>query len=328
MYSIGLDISKSTINVYVPLNDLDLVIENSLKGIKTLYSKLKKHYKKEFDNLVFVYEPTGNYSSILKSFCANKNILCFIINPKQSSNYAKALGNKTKTDKIDAKMLSSAITLANKKDIKVPVINVLYEELQELMIYKSLIIKQKTQFMNHLESKQYNTSTYLVNNLKKKIEVLQKDEEEILEKIKLLLKTDDTLYESFLNLQTIKRVGEKIAIELLLHFIKYPDANKKQIVSLAGLEPIYRESGSSYKTKARISKSESVSCRSALFMAVFSYQQLDLPFIEFYKRLKEKGKSTNVIKVALMRKLLILAHSLYKNNQCYEKAKHVKYDSN
>jgi hypothetical protein len=63
-------------------------------------------------------------------------------------------------------------------------------------------------------------------------------------------------------------------------------------------------------------------------MAVFSYQQLDLPFIEFYKRLKEKGKSTNVIKVALMRKLLILAHSLYKNNQCYEKAKHVKYDSN
>ncbi|MGB5920432.1 hypothetical protein [Arcobacter sp.] len=55
MYSIGLDISKSTINVYVPYNDLDLVIENSLKGIKTLFSKLKKYYKKEFDKLVFVY---------------------------------------------------------------------------------------------------------------------------------------------------------------------------------------------------------------------------------------------------------------------------------
>ncbi len=177
---------------------------------------------------MFVYEPTGNYSSALKSFCANKNIRCFIINPKQSSNYEKALGNKTKTDKIDARMLSSAISLANKKDIKVPVINMLYAELQELIIYKSLIIKQKTQCMNHLESKQYNNSIYLVNKLNKKIERLKQEEEEILEKIKALLKTDNKLYESFLNLQTIKRVGEKIAIELLLHFIKYPDANKKQ----------------------------------------------------------------------------------------------------
>jgi transposase len=178
MYSIGLDISKSTINVYVPINDLDLVIDNSMKDIKQLYSKLKKLYKKDIDKLIFIYEPTGNYSSALKSFCANKNIKCFIINPKQSSNYAKALGNKTKTDKIDARMLSSAITLANKKDIKVPIINTLYEELQELIIYKSLIIKQKTQCMNHLESKQYNNSTYLVNKLRKKIEILQKEEED------------------------------------------------------------------------------------------------------------------------------------------------------
>lgn len=324
MYSIGLDISKSTINVYVPFNDLDLVIENSLKGIKTLYSKLKKQYKKDLHKLVFVYEPTGNYSSALKAFCANNNIKCFIINPKQSSNYAKALGNKTKTDKIDARMLSSAIALATKEEVKVPVINMLYEELKELMIYKSLIVKQKTQCMNHLESKQYNHSTYLMNKLKKEIERLKQDEEEILEKIKLLLKTDDKLYESFLNLQTIKRVGEKIAIELLLHFIKYPDANKKQIVALAGLEPIHRESGSSYKTKSRISKSGSVSCRSALFMAVFSYKQLNLQFVEFYERLEKQGKPTNVIKVALMRKLLVIAHSLYKNNEYYDESKYIK----
>ncbi len=31
MYSIGLDVSKSTINIYVPINELDLVITNDLK---------------------------------------------------------------------------------------------------------------------------------------------------------------------------------------------------------------------------------------------------------------------------------------------------------
>jgi len=48
MYSIGLDISKSSVNVHMPLGALDLEIENSLKSFKSLYSKLKKLYKKEW----------------------------------------------------------------------------------------------------------------------------------------------------------------------------------------------------------------------------------------------------------------------------------------
>ncbi len=42
MYSIGLDISKSTVNVHIPITSLDIEIENSLKSFKELYSKLKK----------------------------------------------------------------------------------------------------------------------------------------------------------------------------------------------------------------------------------------------------------------------------------------------
>lgn len=33
MYSIGLDVSKSTINVYVPISDSDIVIKNDLKSL-------------------------------------------------------------------------------------------------------------------------------------------------------------------------------------------------------------------------------------------------------------------------------------------------------
>ena len=46
MYSIGLDISKSSVNVHIPLTQLDLEIENSLTSFKVLYAKLKKLYKK------------------------------------------------------------------------------------------------------------------------------------------------------------------------------------------------------------------------------------------------------------------------------------------
>ncbi len=65
-YSIGLDISKSLISVYIPINTQSIEIENNLKSLKKLVSKLKKLYKKEFEELIFVYEPTGNYSNLLK----------------------------------------------------------------------------------------------------------------------------------------------------------------------------------------------------------------------------------------------------------------------
>ena len=38
---------------------------------------------------------------------------------------------------------------------------------------------------------------------------------------------------------------------------------------------------------------------------------------EFYDRLKENGKQSTVAQVAVMRKIIIIAHSLYKNNQQY-----------
>jgi len=123
MYSIGLDISKASISVYVPINSLDLEIDNTNVALKALYSKLKKLYKKDLDKLIFVYEPTGSYSSLVTKFCASKNIKSFIINPKQSSNFAKALGHRSKNDKIDAIMLSKAIAIARKDEIKVPIIN-------------------------------------------------------------------------------------------------------------------------------------------------------------------------------------------------------------
>ena len=70
MYSIGLDISKSSIAVHIPKNDLDFEIGNSIASLKALLSKLKKLYKKDIDKLVWIFESTGSYSSLVYRFCA------------------------------------------------------------------------------------------------------------------------------------------------------------------------------------------------------------------------------------------------------------------
>lgn len=53
-------------------------------------------------------------------------------------------------------------------------------------------------------------------------------------------------------------------------------------------------------------------------MAAMSAIRYDKNFKAFFKRLKKNGKHTTQAQIAVMRKLIITAHSLYKNNRKYD----------
>ncbi|MBV5279195.1 MAG: transposase [Campylobacteraceae bacterium] len=132
---IGLDVSKSTVSVFIPQGESEIEIANTAQGFTSLLSKLKKLYKKEHDSLVFVYEPTSSYSNTLELFCANKHIRVFKINPKASHNFAKALSLRSKTDKVDARMLAKAGALAREGEIHIPLVDRLVGQINDLMSY-------------------------------------------------------------------------------------------------------------------------------------------------------------------------------------------------
>ena len=247
-----------------------------------------------------------------------KNIKSFIINPKQSSNFAKALGYRSKSDKIDAHMLSQAIAIAKEREIKVPVINAIAEDIKELMSYYMFTVKQRVAVNNHheaLNSKDGNT--YALKDLKKRIKELKIKEDEILEKIRSIIQEDDDIAQGYANIITIPGIGKIAGIVLTHLFIRYPDANKKQIVSLTGLDPVIKDSGTSVKSRPRISKSGSKLFRAVLFMATMVSIKYNNEMKEFYDRLKENGKHSTIAQIAVMRKLIVIAHSLYKNNTTY-----------
>jgi len=324
MYCIGLDVSKSTISVYIPKNNLDLEIENSIKPLKSLYSKLKKIYKKEIDKLIFVYEPTANYSSLLYRFCAQKKVKVFIINPKQSHNFAKAISQRNKSDKTDARMLSKAIAVAKEDEIVTPVIDTLVEDIKEMMGYYKIKVKQRVALSNHLESlnaKGYKTA--IAKRLEKEIYELKKGEKEIIDEIYQLIAKDENLLKRYKAILSIDGIGKITAIILIYLFIKYPNANQRQITSLVGLDPTIRESGTSIRGKSHISKAGGRIFRSTLFMAAMVAVKRNEKMEIFYNRLKTNGKHTTVAQVAVMRKLVIIAHSLYKSGQMYDKSRHL-----
>ena len=256
MYSIGLDVSKSSINVFIPLNKLDLVIGNDIKSFKTLYSKIKKIYKKskldiDIKDLVFVFESTGSYSVLLNKFCANNNIKVFMINHKASSNFAKAISQRNKSDIVDARVLSLAISIARDKDIHIPIINLKVEYIREMISYYKIKVKQRIMSSNHLEAltSKYDKSndandandntvdieiSYKINNIfliktiKQEIKDYKKQEKDIIESIYQTILKDNKLKRKYDCITSIVGLGKIAAISLIHLFIKYPNANKSK----------------------------------------------------------------------------------------------------
>jgi len=316
---IGIDVSKASINVHISKNGQDLQVDNSVKGFRSLHSKLKKIYKKEIEDNVFIFEPTGSYSETLRKYCYQQKIKCFIINPKQFSNYAKALGVEVKNDIEDARVLSKALHIAKEGQVKIPVYDEDVERIKELMAYYKFTTKQTTQQKNHLESlTSKEGDAFAIRELKKSIKDSKAKEQRIIEQIQMIIDSNAKYKNDYENIISIMGIGQIGAISLLHLFLKYPEANQRQITSLTGLNPIYKQSGTSVQSGYRISKSGAKTYRGTLFMAAMSAIRYDANFKAFYERLKANGKQTTQAQIAVMRKLIITAHSLYKNNRKYD----------
>jgi len=318
---IGIDISKASINVHIGKTGQDLELTNSVKGFRSLRSKLKKIYKKDIDNNVFIFEPTGSYSEALRKYCFQQEIKCFIINPKQFSNYAKALGVEVKNDIEDARVLSQTVSLAKEGEVKVPDYDGEIELLKELMSYYKFSTKQKTQIKNHLEALiSKDGSSFAIKEIKRSIKEAEDKEQRILDQMQKIINNKPEYKKAYENITSIKGIAQVSGIALLHLFLKYPDANQRQITFLAGLNPVYRQSGTSVQSKYRISKSGSQIYRGIIFMGVFSAIRYDENFRAFYERLKANGKQSTQAQVAVMRKMIITAHALYKNDMKYDLA--------
>ena len=193
------------------------------------------------------------------------------------------------------------------------------EHIKELMSYYKFTTKQTTQQKNHLESLESKEGdAFATRELKKSIKASKEKEARIIEQIQTIIDTNAKYKNDYENIISIMGIGQIGAIALLHLFLKYPEANQRQITSLAGLNPVYRQSGSSIQSLSRISKSGAKVYRGLLFMAAMSAIRYDANFKAFYERLKANGKHTTQAQIAVMRKLIITAHSLYKNNRKYD----------
>jgi len=158
MYNyIGIDVSKQSLKMFDGAKDYEVPNERGLKAFKKL---LKKNYSKEWNEAELIYESTGPYSNYLREFASINKLKVYEMNSKKSANFAKALGNRSKTDDIDAKMLYKFHVLLKEEDFRIPEIDKVAEQLGAYVSSYRIIQKTRTMLSNHLQcQKSFNFPT-------------------------------------------------------------------------------------------------------------------------------------------------------------------------
>jgi transposase len=93
------------------------------------------------------------------------------------------------------------------------------------------------------------------------------------------------------------------------------DCCGKQASALAGLAPYARESGGAVG-KRRIRGGRSV-LRNVLYMAAVAATRFNPDLKLFYQRLRAAGKPAKLALTAVMRKMVVLANALIKEDRCW-----------
>jgi transposase len=305
---IGIDISKVTIDVYD--GQKSYKFENNQSGFEMILQLVV-----DVNHTIFIFEPTGIYSYALTEFCDKKRIACVMVSPKVSRDFARSLSVRSKTDKIDAKVLYEYQCHVKPDMVKVPRINHHATKVQEILNSYEMIKATKQRFKNQLESIN-ETNKELRHMLVKLIEKLDKDADKLFNKIEELIINNKTMKKKYEAILTIPSIGNKSALYLISFFIKYPLANAKELTALIGLDPVMKESGT-YKGKQRISKHGGHQIRNLLFLPTLSSLKHNDRIKAFYTRLTAHSKPKKLAVIAAMRKLVLLAFSIFKSEQNY-----------
>jgi len=324
--SVGIDISKDTFMASIcylyQSGKQDFITTDPFNNTKTGFNQfvkwVRKNTAKEIQT-VFLMEATGVYYEQLACHLHKINLPISVLLPNKVKNYAKCLNIKTKTDKVDAKIIARMGAEQNFNQWMPPA--PVYQKMRLLTRLYQELKKQKTALQNHLEAATHSAFSdhFVTKAYQEQISLLNKQIEMCENNLKELVKEDPELASKFENIETIKGVGF-ITIAIVVAETQGFSLinNRKQLASYAGLDVVERQSGTSVKGKSRISKKGNSHIRGALYFPAIVSSVRNVEFKNDYQRIIKNKANKKIGLIAIQRKLLLLMFTLWKNNEKYQ----------
>lgn len=295
----GLDIAKSNLQLHLAGQFYDL--PNTSAGHRRLLELLAHQSRVQV-----VCEATGGYEREVVAALQAASVPVSVLNPARVRHFARAQGQRAKTDRIDAAVLTHCGQALRPQPT--PPRTPLETELNEL-------VRRRAQLLDVLVAQRQQadrlTSSTLRRQAQSLVRRLQRDLETIETLLTQLQKRSVDLQQRVQRLVGIDGVGVITALGVLAELPELGTLNRGQVAALSGLAPHPRESGQ-WQGRRSIGGGRPA-VRRALYMAALSAARANRCLSQFYQRLRSAGKPAKVALTAVMRKLIVLMNHVLKN---------------
>jgi transposase len=295
------------------------VFPNTENGFIALILWVKKQSGKGPLNR-FVMEATGVYHESLAYFLDKKGHEVSIILPNKISNYSRTLDVKTVTDKTASEAIAR-FGLERKLDQWERPQKV-FKTLRQLTREREQLVQMRTMAKNqlHAEQAEAQPNKGSVIRAKKQIVFLNKQEQQIKAEIAAIVKKDEKVKASIALITSIPGVGVLTAVTVMAETNGFElIRNKSQLTSYAGLDVKEKQSGTSVKGKASISKRGNKYLRKAMHLPALAAIRHEDRFKAVFARLVAKHGIKMKAAVAVQRKLLEMIYVIYRSQKPYDK---------
>lgn len=290
---VGVDVSKAFLDVAVHEQRRVQRFSNDADGWAGLVAWLG-----DFDIGQVLLEATGGYEQQALDALHTAGLPVARVNPRQVRDFAKAVGQLAKTDRIDARILAHMAHV-------VP--QVAYRPLDQ----KTLRLKQfhlrRTHLVGMISAEKQRRRQIVEPSLRAMLDQhigrLEQDRDQLDAAIATQVK--DTLQARVCG--SMKGVGRVFLTTLICDMPELGHLNRKSVAKLYGVAPLSRDSGT-FRGR-RTTWGGRTAARSILYMATLSAVRYDPTLKAFYQGLVARGKLKKVALVAAMRKLLIILNA-------------------
>lgn len=304
--TIGIDVSKLTLDVYIKTIKVHHQFSNDTKGFNQLISWLKKQ-KVSLDETLFCFEHTGWYCLLLSYFLYDNNYSYCCVN---AIEIKRSMGLKRgKSDKADAWEIANYAWLRREELVpSTPPAKKLIE-LQRIMSLREQLVKQLTasknlyKGMQELVDDEVNDVSMVI--LKENMAQLHHQIAATEKAMNELIKQDETMITNYKLSKTVKGVGMVLAVQMLLHTHNYTRfESSRQFASYCGLVPYPYQSGTSIHGRYKIHPISDRKMKSLLSMSAISAIQHDSELKLYYQKRVEEGKPKMVVLNIIRNKII------------------------
>jgi len=299
---VGIDVSKELLEVAVHESSYHFSCPNKVSAFANLIAELVDLRPK-----LIVLEATGGLEKPVVNALRGVGLPVAVVNPRQVRDFAKALGQLAKTDRLDARVLAHFGAAINP-----PVRPLKSQDEQELAALRKRR-EQLAQMLGDEKNRRASApSAKWREEIEKHIDWLQDNLAELDAQLKSLLKTSPEWQVKDQILQSTPGIGHVVSSSLIADLPELGQVSRQAISKLVGVAPLNNDSGPKRGTRHIFGGRAHV--RRILYMAAFNAIRWNPVIKEFFARLIAHHKPYKVALTACMRKLLAILNMMVRNN--------------